>query len=43
MIGTDTLIWGADYPHTEGVWPYSRKNVAHNFAGIPEADTPDIG
>lgn len=39
MIGVENLMWGSDYPHTEGVWPYSRKKVAHNFAGIPAADT----
>jgi predicted TIM-barrel fold metal-dependent hydrolase len=38
-IGLETLMWGSDYPHTEGVWPYSRKKVAQNFADIPEADT----
>ena len=39
MIGIDNLMWGSDYPHTEGVWPYSRQKVANNFANIPEADT----
>jgi predicted TIM-barrel fold metal-dependent hydrolase len=39
MVGVDNLMWGSDYPHTEGVWPYSRKKVAQNFADISEADT----
>ena len=39
MIGVDNLMWGSDYPHTEGVWPDSRRKVASNFAGIAEADT----
>jgi predicted TIM-barrel fold metal-dependent hydrolase len=39
MIGVENLMWGSDYPHTEGVWPYSRKKVAQNFANIPEGDT----
>ena len=37
-----TLMWGSDYPHTEGVWPFSRKLVAQNFAGIDPADTRKI-
>jgi predicted TIM-barrel fold metal-dependent hydrolase len=39
LIGVDNLMWGSDYPHTEGVWPFSRKKVANNFANIPETDT----
>jgi hypothetical protein len=39
MIGIDNLMWGSDYPHTEGVWPYSRRKVVSNFADIPAADT----
>jgi predicted TIM-barrel fold metal-dependent hydrolase len=39
LIGVDNLMWGSDYPHTEGVWPFSRKKVASNFADIPEGDT----
>jgi hypothetical protein len=22
-IGVDRIMWGADYPHIEGTWPYS--------------------
>jgi uncharacterized protein len=39
LIGVDNLMWGSDYPHTEGVWPFSRQKVANNFANIPEIDT----
>lgn len=38
LMGVDRLMWGADYPHTEGTFPYSREQVAKDFAGIPEAD-----
>ena len=24
-IGVETLMWGSDYPHTDGVWPESSK------------------
>ena len=39
MLGDSNLMWGSDYPHTEGVWPFSRKLVAQNFAGIDDVDT----
>jgi len=42
IMGVDNVMWGSDYPHTEGVWPFSRQKVAHNFASIPEADTRKI-
>ena len=35
-------MWGSDYPHTEGVWPFSRQQVANNFSAIPEGDTRKI-
>jgi predicted TIM-barrel fold metal-dependent hydrolase len=42
LMGVENLMWGSDYPHTEGVWPFSRKKVASNFASIPETDTRKI-
>lgn len=42
VTGVETLLWGSDYPHTEGVWPFSRRQIAHDFAGIPAADTRRI-
>ena len=41
-MGVENIMWGSDYPHTEGVWPFSRKQVADNFASIPDADTRKI-
>lgn len=38
LIGVDRLMWGSDYPHTEGTFPRSREQVARDFAGIPEAE-----
>jgi predicted TIM-barrel fold metal-dependent hydrolase len=26
-IGVETLMWGSDYPHTDGVWPESSKYI----------------
>ena len=40
--GAQNLLWGNDYPHTEGVWPFSRKQIAQDFAGIAPQDTRRI-
>jgi predicted TIM-barrel fold metal-dependent hydrolase len=31
-IGIDRLMWGSDYPHTEGSYPYSREALRASFA-----------
>lgn len=37
-IGIETLMWGSDYPHPDGVWPESSKYIEEQFAGLsPEA------
>ena len=35
-IGVDNLMWGSDYPHPEGSWPYTRKQMVETFHGLPE-------
>lgn len=35
LLNVDHLMWGADYPHTEGTFPRSREQVAKDFKGIP--------
>jgi predicted TIM-barrel fold metal-dependent hydrolase len=35
FTGTDCLLWGNDYPHNEGAFPYSHEWAAKQFAGIP--------
>ena len=35
LLNVDHLMWGADYPHTEGTFPKSREQVAKDFKGIP--------
>jgi predicted TIM-barrel fold metal-dependent hydrolase len=37
-IGLETLMWGSDYPHPDGVWPESSRYIEEQFAGLP-ADT----
>jgi predicted TIM-barrel fold metal-dependent hydrolase len=38
LLNVDHLMWGADYPHTEGTWPKSREQIAADFAGVPAAE-----
>ncbi|MEW6298975.1 MAG: amidohydrolase family protein [Thermodesulfobacteriota bacterium] len=37
MLNIDRVMWGSDYPHTEGTFPHSREAIAKDFAGVPEA------
>ncbi|MER3452252.1 MAG: amidohydrolase [Acidimicrobiia bacterium] len=34
-IGVDRIMWGADYPHSEGSWPYTREALRAAFATCP--------
>ena len=36
LVGVDRLLWGSDYPHTEGTFPYSQEQIKKDFAGVPE-------
>ena len=37
-IGLSQMMWGSDYPHPEGSWPFTRKQMHQTFRGLPEAD-----
>src|SRR6266704_4900570 len=37
-MGVETLMWGSDYPHPDGVWPESGKYITEQFADLP----PDV-
>jgi predicted TIM-barrel fold metal-dependent hydrolase len=37
-IGVDKLMWGSDFAHAASDWPHSRKILAEDFAGVPEAE-----
>jgi predicted TIM-barrel fold metal-dependent hydrolase len=41
-MGVESLMWGSDYPHGDGVWPESSKYIAQQFAGLPPADVHKI-
>ncbi len=34
LIGEDNIIWGADYPHPDCLWPESKKTLEQNLAGF---------
>jgi predicted TIM-barrel fold metal-dependent hydrolase len=34
-IGVETLMWGSDYPHPDGVWPESSRYIEEQFKGLP--------
>ncbi len=35
LLNVERLMWGNDYPHTEGTFPGSRQRVEKDFAGVP--------
>jgi predicted TIM-barrel fold metal-dependent hydrolase len=35
---TNNILWGSDYPHTEGTWPYTRESLRMLAEGISEED-----
>jgi predicted TIM-barrel fold metal-dependent hydrolase len=41
-MGAESLMWGSDYPHGDGVWPESDKYIAEQFAHLPAAVTRKI-
>ncbi len=41
-IGVETLMWGSDYPHGDGVWPESTKYIEEQFADLSRDDVHRI-
>lgn len=41
-LGTDAILWGNDYPHIEGTWPYSSNVTARLMEGLPQEDKAKI-
>jgi len=37
-VGVETVMWGLENPHTDGIWPESSKYIEEQFAGL----SPDI-
>ncbi len=41
-IGLDRLMWGSDYPHTEGTWPWTMDSLRLALSGIPKSEAMAI-
>jgi predicted TIM-barrel fold metal-dependent hydrolase len=35
-IGADTIMWGSDFPHPDGVWPDSAEFIQRELGHLPE-------
>ena len=42
IIGVDNLLWGSDYPHSEGTFPYSRQVLKEILADCTEDERAKI-
>ena len=42
QIGVGNIMWGSDYPHPEGSWPYTREQMIETFKGLPENEVADM-
>lgn len=38
LIGTDRIMWGSDYPHAEGTYPFSKEAICLTFHGVPRPE-----
>lgn len=36
QIGIEQMMWGSDYPHPEGSWPFTADQMISTFKGLPE-------
>ena len=41
-IGVGNIMWGNDFPHPEGTWPYTREFLKDRFWDIPVDETAQI-
>jgi predicted TIM-barrel fold metal-dependent hydrolase len=41
-MGVETLMWGSDYPHPDGIWPESSKYIADQFGHLPPEVTHKV-
>ena len=41
-IGIDRIMWGSDYPHIEGSYPYTRELLRLSFAGVDPAEIQQL-
>jgi predicted TIM-barrel fold metal-dependent hydrolase len=41
-IGIEHILWGSDYPHYEGTYPYTRQSLRHTFHDVDRAEVRAI-
>jgi predicted TIM-barrel fold metal-dependent hydrolase len=41
-IGVGNIMWGNDFPHPEGTWPYTREFLKDRFWDVPVEETKQI-
>ena len=41
-IGVGNIMWGNDFPHPEGTWPYTREFLKDRFWDIPIDETEQM-
>jgi predicted TIM-barrel fold metal-dependent hydrolase len=41
-VGVDRIMWGVDYPHSEGTFPYSRQAISLTFSDVPPVEVADM-
>ena len=42
LLNVDHLMWGSDYPHTEGTFPRSQQQIAQDFSDLPAVEVRKI-
>jgi hypothetical protein len=41
-VGVDRIMWGTDYPHTEGSYPYTKELLRLTFEGVDPGEIQQI-
>ncbi len=41
-IGVDRVMWGTDYPHTEGSYPYTREHLRNTFCRVDPVEVQQM-
>jgi predicted TIM-barrel fold metal-dependent hydrolase len=42
LLGADSCMWAADFPHTDSTFPESRRSIAETLGTLPEGDRRKI-
>ena len=42
IFGPGRFMWGSDYPHDEGTYPFTHEHLRQIFPGVPQAEMHDL-